>query len=504
MKRLTAEAMDAGAVGFATSVSKVHVGYSGRPVPSRLAGFDEMLEIADAVGRAGHGIIQYNVGRDPRWEEYEALVAKSGRPWYGRRCWRARSAQLARPQLARQASRSRAACRDLPAGRLPAIQIEFDFHSPVVFDTWASFAAAREAPDDAARRAVYADAAFRARVKRQADGRGPDDAVFMGKELEGDTRRAAFWTYVSPRPGIRRSRTQARGRGQGTRQARRRPDARPCAGGSRHPHARLAAQLRRGRECADIIKDPNVVMIASATAVRHLSQLCDACYSTHLLGHWVREDGALSLEQAAVHRLTGATAALFGLSDRGRLAVGLPADIVVFDPATVGASALERVNDLPARRRPADRPSARHPGRHRQRRAAAAAGAGSRQAQGTGCCASAGRRKIGQTFSGGHPMDTVLHPEPRIQADRSLAVRPLRAALVEHGEGWSTGTAPCSTCMSCSATTSSASLTYDNEHHRLAVVNVEGLHEPDDKAWGLAHVAYTFRDIGELLSTGAA
>jgi catechol 2,3-dioxygenase-like lactoylglutathione lyase family enzyme len=44
-------------------------------------------------------------------------------------------------------------------------------------------------------------------------------------------------------------------------------------------------------------------------------------------------------------------------------------------------------------------------------------------------------------------------------------------------------------------------MTYDDEHHRLAVVNVEGLHEPDAKAWGLAHVAYTFRDIGELLST---
>ena len=44
-------------------------------------------------------------------------------------------------------------------------------------------------------------------------------------------------------------------------------------------------------------------------------------------------------------------------------------------------------------------------------------------------------------------------------------------------------------------------MTYDDEHHRLAIVNVEGLHEPDQKAWGLAHVAYTFRDIGQLLST---
>lgn len=44
-------------------------------------------------------------------------------------------------------------------------------------------------------------------------------------------------------------------------------------------------------------------------------------------------------------------------------------------------------------------------------------------------------------------------------------------------------------------------MTYDQEHHRLAVVNVAGLHEPGERAWGLAHVAYTFRSIGELLST---
>jgi catechol-2,3-dioxygenase len=44
-------------------------------------------------------------------------------------------------------------------------------------------------------------------------------------------------------------------------------------------------------------------------------------------------------------------------------------------------------------------------------------------------------------------------------------------------------------------------LTYDDEHHRLAIVNIAGLHAPDAKAWGLAHVAYSFRNVGELLST---
>jgi catechol 2,3-dioxygenase-like lactoylglutathione lyase family enzyme len=44
-------------------------------------------------------------------------------------------------------------------------------------------------------------------------------------------------------------------------------------------------------------------------------------------------------------------------------------------------------------------------------------------------------------------------------------------------------------------------LTYDDEHHRLALINVVGLHAPDAETWGLAHVAYSYRTLGELLST---
>ena len=44
-------------------------------------------------------------------------------------------------------------------------------------------------------------------------------------------------------------------------------------------------------------------------------------------------------------------------------------------------------------------------------------------------------------------------------------------------------------------------LTYDDEHHRLGIVNLAGLNAPDAKTSGLAHVAYTFADIGTLLST---
>ena len=57
-----------------------------------------------------------------------------------------------------------------------------------------------------------------------------------------------------------------------------------------------------------------------------------------ILGEFVREERLLSLE-AAVHKMTGAPAARLGLADRGRLADGLTADVVVFDPARVRALA---------------------------------------------------------------------------------------------------------------------------------------------------------------------
>jgi N-acyl-D-aspartate/D-glutamate deacylase len=133
MRALVREAMDEGAVGFATSVSKVHVGYSGRPVPSRLADFEEMLELARAVGDSGHGLIHYNVGREPLWQAYEQLHAVSGRPvvWtsllagsLGPGSHRAQLEQAAQQRLRGLPIHGQGACRP--------IQFEFDFRSPVL------------------------------------------------------------------------------------------------------------------------------------------------------------------------------------------------------------------------------------------------------------------------------------------------------------------------------------------------------------------------------------
>ena len=348
MQRLVAAAMDAGAVGFATSVSKIHIGYGGLPVPSRLAGFDEMLAIAGELAEAGHGVFHYNVGRDPRWDEYEALHQRSGRPVV----WTALLAGSLGPgshvaQLRKAAEQRARGLPIYPQGACRPILVEFDFRSPVIFDTWASFEALRKADSEAARRAVYADPAFRARVRRQAEGSGPDDQWFMGKAAEGESRRASLRrtciSWCADDTLIERPLYELA--------AERGVDpidlmfdmALAC-----DLRLRMRASLLNFEESEvrDIITDPNV-LIGLGDGGAHVSQLCDACYATHLLGYWVRERGAMSFEDG-VYQLTGKPASIFGLNDRGQLAPGLPADVVVFDPATVGAGPLERVCDLPA------------------------------------------------------------------------------------------------------------------------------------------------------------
>jgi N-acyl-D-aspartate/D-glutamate deacylase len=99
-------------------------------------------------------------------------------------------------------------------------------------------------------------------------------------------------------------------------------------------------------EVAELLAEPATVL-ALSDAGAHASQLCDACFSTYLLGRWVRERGTFTIEEA-VRMLTSRPADVFGITGRGRIAVGLAADVVVFDPKTVGASSLRRVHDLPA------------------------------------------------------------------------------------------------------------------------------------------------------------
>ena len=69
-------------------------------------------------------------------------------------------------------------------------------------------------------------------------------------------------------------------------------------------------------------------------------------YSTHLLSHWVRKEQALTLEDA-IYRLTGKTALMHDLHDRGFVQAGKVADITIFDPDTIASKPREPSYTLP-------------------------------------------------------------------------------------------------------------------------------------------------------------
>jgi N-acyl-D-aspartate/D-glutamate deacylase len=95
----------------------------------------------------------------------------------------------------------------------------------------------------------------------------------------------------------------------------------------------------------DVWDDPRV-MLGGSDAGAHLDRMCGSSYTTRLLADCLRGRKLASLERA-VQMLTQEPADLFGLVDRGTLAEGAHADLVVFDPETVGAENARLVDDLP-------------------------------------------------------------------------------------------------------------------------------------------------------------
>src|SRR3989442_9648389 len=98
-------------------------------------------------------------------------------------------------------------------------------------------------------------------------------------------------------------------------------------------------------EVRKLLRHPHAA-VALSDAGAHLSFLCDAGFGLHLFGHWVRERGDLSLEEA-VRAVTSTVARAYRIKDRGRLEPGAWADLLLFDPKTVARGPRRRVNDLP-------------------------------------------------------------------------------------------------------------------------------------------------------------
>lgn len=305
MRALADEAVAAGAVGFSTSRSPSHVGAFGTPVPSRAADLSELWELA----RAG-GTFEATWGPDLHVDELNALAAETGRPV----TWAAILA-VARQPGAAAALAARTGPGVFPQVACKAIVIEMTLAEPFQFANVPAFGEILALPPGE-RAARYADETW---VERAEAGL----AELWGDPLGGaDVVDGPPLRSLGPSP------------------------LRSAIALGLETRLRIPMINDVEDEVDGLLRDRRL-LLGLSDAGAHTSQLCDADYATHLLGHWCRERGTLSIEDA-VWRLTGQPAAVYGFADRGRIAPGFVADLVAFDPATVGPGPLERRADFPA------------------------------------------------------------------------------------------------------------------------------------------------------------
>jgi N-acyl-D-aspartate/D-glutamate deacylase len=332
MQRVVREAMDAGAAGFASSFSKTHRGDGGRPVPSRLADHEEFVALGQAMAETGRGVVCYAPGAPVSYADAYALQQRVGRPFM----WTPLITSYPEDDY-REAMRVHAAGRATGADvhaqvSCRPVSLQLRLANPYLFGTCPSIIEWRQL-DPAAQRARYADPDWR----RQVWG-----------EIAAHTRPQPNWDRITVDETdvhhdlVGRSlEALARDRGQT-------PFDVMCEVALAEDLAtRFLIHLSNYDEAGvvEILRSDGVVL-GQSDAGAHIQQLCDANMPTDLLGGWVRDRGVLTMERA-VQMLSADLTDLFGYTDRGRLAPGQAADVVVFDPATVDPGPLRRVNDLP-------------------------------------------------------------------------------------------------------------------------------------------------------------
>ncbi len=347
MRRLAKEAVQAGAIGFSTSRTENHVTADDRPVASRAAPWDEVRAIVNAVGETGRGIFEIaheRVGRkEGRLREYHErlrdLAVESGVP----QTWGMFSSRFA-PDYWRSFvdlvdETAEAGGRMFVQVHSRPLNMLLSFKTQLPFDRWDGWRQLRALPE-AEQKARLRDPDVRAKLVAAARAPGPAGKVVGVEARPPDYDH--FYIMDAMRGEDRLLRDVAAERGMD-------PVELMIELGLQTDFGQFFRQPAANENQDDVLElmqHPRSVVTFSDSGA-HVSQIMDSSLQTHLLGHWVREKEALTLEQA-VRELTYNTATQWGMHDRGLIRQGMNADLVVFDPDTVAPEMPEVVHDLPA------------------------------------------------------------------------------------------------------------------------------------------------------------
>ena len=340
MRRLLREAMDAGAIGFASSFSPNHSGYGGRPMPSTIATEAELRALTGVLGEVGRGVFMSATGSRLTPAIMEAIAVETRRPTYISTVLTMYNEAEPARGLAYYEACAQALDRGNEVYILTSCQpLSFDFNltDPYLLLSHSAFDAIKGV-QPAALPAIYADAAFRARFRE--DLRNPKPGVlFLGNWERIEVNVAALPDHAS----FEGMTVAAIARQQGVDPVDAFFDLALKEGLKTSFVGKLFQNVDAG--VAPLIKHrASVITLSDAGA--HLVYMCDAGFGLHFLAHWVRETGEFTLQEG-IRRLTSDAAHRFRIPERGRLVEGAPADLLLFDPAAVGISRPKSLQDLP-------------------------------------------------------------------------------------------------------------------------------------------------------------
>jgi N-acyl-D-aspartate/D-glutamate deacylase len=354
MRGVVAQAMAAGAAGLSSSFSPTHNDLTGKPVPSRLADGEELLALAEEVGRFGAGSICFlplGTTRGLTAEDHEFITEigrRSGLPviiqGLGARSkvdvpgtgWDDAVVSLDKAQAEGAPFYSMLVAR--PFDRAVAFD-ETNHHWQAVF----SWHAMTRLPI-AERRALLRDPTAREEMRFAVENQNRDPA-------RGTTLPAPQWplVFVDESPSLPAARHQGRSIAQLAEEAGVAPGDFALDLALADDFATRLRWRMDGPEWSNAVRksqlDPRII-IGTSDGGAHLAKDDQADWSSYFLATWVRERRMWSLEEG-VRQITQVPATLLGFPDRGTLRVGGWADMMIFDADEIGPLRKESVRDLP-------------------------------------------------------------------------------------------------------------------------------------------------------------
>ena len=346
MARLYGEALRAGAAGVSLSLAPQHIGFQGRPLASRMASDGELRALCHTMRELGRGIIEIlpnrgstSVPNESGLDLLTMLARESARPV----TWLALLDLPGTPPEAHQRIVERLAplvesgLKILPQVTPRPIQQYYTMREPFIFaalDSWKGI--------------------FNRSIQEQMALVGSSDFRNAFRAEIGDSGGSAIFRGRWDRVHVVRVENERNRRFLNLSIA-----EVAAATGKDAVDALLDLALDERMELgvtlsvinvnpdvvSRILKLPNT-LIGLSDAGAHVAQHCDAGLTSYLLHEWVHRRGLLTLEEG-VRRLTSELADFLELRGKGRLAPGMDADLVIFDPATIKPLKPEWVSDLP-------------------------------------------------------------------------------------------------------------------------------------------------------------